>query len=222
MHTVFSYFFCIFTDISITISALFLRVKIAETALDVDLESVVTFKINVVHYLFITTALAGVTCFINFQPDPSHSGALRWGLLINKHHRCNCTKVIAKPTVYPQAHFARSCDENIADIWFTDKPGLLTDARVWNTEKLKYLINCSYTGKARHRNKPEKVFGELSRIWGARDYTTLHLIFENVSDFSSQNFECRISDIVLDIRNCYDASHKAISQGGLSIFQCLE
>ena len=41
---------------------------------------------------------------------------------------------------------------------------------------------------------------------GARAYTELHLIFDNVSDFWIQCFGYTISDIRKDFRICYDAS----------------
>ena len=84
-----------------------------------------------------------LTCFIDKQDN------LRWSLLIDQDSRCNCTTILPKPSIYIQPFHTWKCDVYIPPdrYWFTNKPSALVDKSVWNTEKLKYLLGCPFTGK---------------------------------------------------------------------------
>ena len=77
------------------------------------------------------------------QADFVNGGVHRWALPSDSNFRCSCTKILAKPV---QSSCGFLYDVDIGGYWFTDYPGILADRNVWNTEKLKYLLDCPYKG----------------------------------------------------------------------------
>ena len=89
-------------------------------------------------------SITGTTCFIYLQTDYVNGGVHRWALPSDSNLRCSCTKILTKPVKPSCGSFY---DVDINGYWFTDNPGLLVDRNLWNTEKLKYLLDCPYKGK---------------------------------------------------------------------------
>ena len=99
------------------------------------------------------------TCFIEQQTNSTQDHP-KWNILIDKDDRCNCTTILPKPSqsMYLQPLHPWKCGGNSKRVlsrifpstdryWFTDQPHVLVEKSVWNTEKLKYLLGCPYTGR---------------------------------------------------------------------------
>ena len=85
--------------------------------------------------------ICGHICFLEQLWD-NENGQNVWILQSRSDDQCSCSKFLAKPNIMRSCGFNEVASGVGDKYWYTDKPGLFADRRVWETDVLQEMLGC--------------------------------------------------------------------------------